>query len=249
VADPPTSSQQPVPEEPEVDPEVGVVIRRAVEYLEQGRRLPRPASWKELLAGMVVYLGTHWSTEDQERRPCGNCGAQAWEYGPVVAFDADPRWPPPETGVFGSYPYFQVGCRECGNTMFISERLDHVAALSRAGKWTPRSHIAMGAVGGGFIGLVPFLVVKPPLLASLAYVVALAVALYLGLTYSEAAEDIASERADSILAIKEHIDNTMLTTETPRLQAPTSARRLGSPEVPVAEQTHQEPEAPLPPPD
>jgi hypothetical protein len=66
------------------------------------------------------------------------------------------------------------------------------------------------------------------------------------LACSGAAQDVSLERADSILAIKEHIDKTMLTTETPRLQAPTSARRLGLPNA--AEQTPQELEAPLPPP-
>jgi hypothetical protein len=107
----------------------------------------------------------------------------------------------------------------------ISERLDHVAALSRAKKWELRSQVTFGALGGGFIGLVPFLAVGPPLIASAAYVAVLVVALILSLTYSGAADDVSAERADSILAIKEHIDNTMLRTDTPRLQAPT--RRLG----------------------
>lgn len=107
----------------------------------------------------------------------------------------------------------------------ISERLDHVATLSRARKWELRSQIALGALGGGFIGLVLFLALKPPLFAAVGYGVVLALALYSSLTYSAAAEDISAERADSILGIKEHIDNTMLKTDTPRLQAPT--RRLG----------------------
>jgi hypothetical protein len=120
------SLPQPEPEEPESkakeapegDPEVRVLIARALEHVGEGRRLPRPATWKELLAGMVVWLGEHWEGEDKERRPCGNCGASDWEYGPVVSFEADPRWPAGEGD--GSYPYFQIGCRKCGNTIFVN---------------------------------------------------------------------------------------------------------------------------------
>jgi hypothetical protein len=116
VADVPAEQES----EPVVDPEVRALIVRAVEYVEAGRRLPRPATWKELLAGMVVWLGEHWTDEKQERRDCVNCGENDWEFGPVVSFDADARWPPPEGGKHGSFPYFQVGCRKCGNTMFIN---------------------------------------------------------------------------------------------------------------------------------
>lgn len=117
----------------------------------------------------------------------------------------------------------------------ISERLDNVAEVSRAGKWEVRSQLALGALGAGLIGLVPFAVVDPPLIAAAGYALALAIAAYLGWTYSSAAQDISSERVDSILAIKEHIDATMLKTDTPRLQAPT--RRLGpaaTQELPVS---------------
>lgn len=107
----------------------------------------------------------------------------------------------------------------------ISERLDHVAAVSRARKWEVRSQLALGALGAGLIGVVPFAAIEPPLIAAACYGLALAVALYLSWTYSAAAHDVSDERVDSILAIKEHIDNTMLKTDTPRLQAPT--RRLG----------------------
>ena len=107
----------------------------------------------------------------------------------------------------------------------VSERLDHVAAMSRAKKWELRSQVTLGALGGGAVGLIPFLALGPPVVASAGYVAVLVVALILSLLYSDAAEDIAAERADSILAVKEHIDKTMLKTDTPRLQAPT--RRLG----------------------
>ena len=118
-----TPDEQPedgTPSAPEPDPETRALVARALEYVESGRRLPRPATWNELLAGMVVWLGEHWSDESKERRPCANCAAQDWEYGPVVVFDADERWPPPENRARGSYPYFQVGCRSCGNTLFIN---------------------------------------------------------------------------------------------------------------------------------
>ena len=118
----------------------------------------------------------------------------------------------------------------------ISERLDHVAAVSRARKWEVRSQLALGALGAGLIGVVPFTTTSPSLIASILYGLVLAGALYLSWTYSKAAEDVGAERVDSILAIKEHIDTTMLKTDTPRLQAPT--RRLG----PAA--TPQEPTAP-----
>ena len=107
----------------------------------------------------------------------------------------------------------------------ISERLDHVAAVSRARRWEVRSQLALGALGAGLIGAVPFATAKPSLIAAVFYGLALAAAFYLSWTYSAAARDISAERVDSILAIKEHIDNTMLKTDTPRLQAPT--RRLG----------------------
>lgn len=124
----------------------------------------------------------------------------------------------------------------------VSERLDHILAVPRARKWELRSQVVLGAVGGGFIGLIPFVALGPPLIAWGAYVVALVVALYFGLTYSDAANDVAAERADSILAIKEHIDKNMLTTEAARLQAPTPTRRLepagpapaGAPPSPLA---------------
>jgi hypothetical protein len=109
----------------------------------------------------------------------------------------------------------------------ISERLDHVAATSRAPKWERRYQMALGATGAGIIGLIPFLVSRPSLIAEGIYAAVLAVALFLSRQYSNAARDVSAERADSVLAIKEHIDNTMLTTETPRLQAPTTARRIG----------------------
>lgn len=114
----------------------------------------------------------------------------------------------------------------------ISERLDHVAALSRAEKWGVRSQYLIGGLGGGTIGFVPFIASGPALTFIVGYLVALVVVLLLGILHWEAATDIAAERADSILAIKEHIDNTMLTTETPRLQAPARARRVAPPAVP-----------------
>lgn len=113
----------------------------------------------------------------------------------------------------------------------VSERLDHVAATSRAKKWELRSQVAFGALGGGGVGLIPFLAVRPPAVASAAYVAVLVVVLLLSLNYSNAAEDVAAERADSILAIKEHIDNTMLETGTPRLHAPTRRLAPGPPDA------------------
>ena len=127
----------------------------------------------------------------------------------------------------------------------ISERLDHVAAVSRARKWEVRSQLSLGALGAGLIGVVPFATAKPSLVAAIVYGLALATALYLSWTYSSAAKDVSAERVDSVLAIKEHIDNTMLKTNTPRLQAPT--RRLGPGSS--APGPHAHPEAPLPQPD
>jgi hypothetical protein len=108
----------------------------------------------------------------------------------------------------------------------LSERLDNVAALSRAEKWGVRYQLLVGAMVGGVVGFVPFIASGPSLGYVVAYVVVLAVALLVTGLHREATKDIAAERADSILAIKEHIDKTMLTTETARLQAPNAARRL-----------------------
>jgi hypothetical protein len=122
----------------------------------------------------------------------------------------------------------------------ISERLDHVAAVSRAQRWGVRSQLLFGGLAGGVIGFIPFIASGPGLPFVIAYLVALAAALILAALHRDAATDIAAERADSILAIKEHIDNTMLRTETPRLQAPT--RRLG----PGSSPPESSPESPSP---
>ena len=118
-----TSDPEPPPQEPPADSEARALIVRALEYVEAGRRLPRPNTWNELLAGMVVWLGEHWSDDAHVRRACGNCGSADWEVGPVVSFDSDPRWPVPPDSRHGSFPYFQVGCRSCGSTLLINALL------------------------------------------------------------------------------------------------------------------------------
>jgi hypothetical protein len=104
--------------EKESNPEAATLIERALAHVREGKHLPPPETWEEVLAGMAAWLVRKWSDEDGQR-PCGNCGSRDWEFGAVVSVDADPRWPTPE-GLSGSYPYFQVGCRECGNTLFIN---------------------------------------------------------------------------------------------------------------------------------
>jgi hypothetical protein len=127
----------------------------------------------------------------------------------------------------------------------ISERLDHVAAVSRAKKWEIRSQVTFGVVAGGVVALIPFLAAKPSLVLVVCYVAVLIVATGVSRLCWTAGTDIAGERTDSVLAIKEHIDKTMLKTETPRLQAPTDIRRLEAPVEPPL----RDPEPPLPPPD
>jgi len=126
----------------------------------------------------------------------------------------------------------------------ISERLDNVAAISRAEKWGVRYQLLIGTLVGGGVGFIPFIASGPSVVFVAAYVVVLAVALLVAWLHREAATDIAAERADSILAIKEHIDKTMLATETARLQAPTTARRVAPPAG--APERSPEPEAPSP---
>jgi hypothetical protein len=109
----------------------------------------------------------------------------------------------------------------------ISERLDRIGAQPRARRWESRSEIAMGAVFGGAVGLIPFVASEPSALAVVIYVAVVVTLLGLSQIFWKAAEDVSAERGESIKAIKEHIDNTLLTTETPRLQAPSSARRFG----------------------
>ncbi len=125
----------------------------------------------------------------------------------------------------------------------LSERLDNVTALSRSQKWGVRYQLLVGALVGGGVGFVPFIASGPSVGFVVAYVAVLAVALLVTWLHREAAIDIAAERADSIVAIKEHIDKTMLATETARLQAPTTARRLPPAGGPVQS---PEPEAPSP---
>jgi hypothetical protein len=125
----------------------------------------------------------------------------------------------------------------------ISERLDNVAAVSRAKKWEVGSQVTLGVVAGGVIALLPFFAAKPSVVLVIAYVVVLIAATGASWLCWGANSDIAEERTDSVLSIKEHIDKTMLKTETPRLQAPTDVRRL---EAPV-ERPPEEHEPPLPP--
>jgi hypothetical protein len=113
----------------------------------------------------------------------------------------------------------------------VSERLDLVAPASRARKWEIRSQVGFGAFFGGLVGIVPFLAVEPPLLAAVGYAVVLVAVLLLTLIFGDAAEDVAAERADSVLAIKEHIDNTMLRTTVARLQPPAPTRRVAGPPI------------------
>ena len=108
----------------------------------------------------------------------------------------------------------------------ISERLAHVADASRAKKWEVSAEVAFGAFGTGVLGLIPFFVSKPSLPLVVGYLLLLAEAGLFGLICWNAGKDVADERVDSVIAIKEHIDKNMLTTETARLQAPTPTRRL-----------------------
>jgi hypothetical protein len=108
------------PEPESGNPEARRLVERAFALLEEGQRLPSPATWEELLAGMAAWLVRRWSDESGVRRRCSNCGSDDWEVGPVVSLDASPRWPGPEERGHGSFPYFQIGCRACGNTIFIS---------------------------------------------------------------------------------------------------------------------------------
>ena len=71
---------------------------------------------------MVAWL-VEKRSDEEGRRPCSNCGSRDWEVGAVVSIDADPRWPVAENDRHGTYPYFQIGCRECGNTLFINALL------------------------------------------------------------------------------------------------------------------------------
>lgn len=98
--------------------EVERLVARAQEVLGAGGRLPAPTTWNELLVGIVVWLNTKW-TVNGRRPPCENCGKNDWEVGPVVSLEASERWPIPEGRSYGSFPFFQLGCKECGNTLFV----------------------------------------------------------------------------------------------------------------------------------
>ncbi len=109
----------------------------------------------------------------------------------------------------------------------ISERLDHVAAVSRAKKWEVRSEVTFGLVAAGILGAIPFGATNPSFVLIVGYVLVVAAVGIVCRLCWRAGKDVAEERADSVVAIKEHIDKTMLSTDTPLLQAPTGARRLG----------------------
>lgn len=140
--------------------------------------------------------------------------------------------PPPETRAAGEAPLVQRPYEVRAEMKVrhvelksISERLDHVAETSRAKKWELTAEVMLGAFGAGVLGLIPFFASKPSATLVVGYFLLLAAVGAIGRICWSAGKDVASERVDSILAIKEHIDKTMLRTETPRLQAPT--RRLG----------------------
>jgi hypothetical protein len=157
--------------------------------------------------------------------------------------------PEPETRAAGERPLVQrayetraeISVRHIELTS-VSERLDHVAAVSRAQRWGVRGQLLLGGGVGGVVGFVPFIASGPEVPFIVAYVVLVGAAMLLAWLHREAESDVAAERVDSVLAIKEHIDKTMLPTETPRLQAPTQARRLAAPAASLASET------PLPPP-
>jgi hypothetical protein len=94
-------------------------IERAIEHLREGK-LPAPKTWDELTTGMAVWLSQHWSDESGDTRPCACCGSQDWEYGHVVGLSSDPRWPIGPQEHYGSFPHFQLSCKDCGNTVLIN---------------------------------------------------------------------------------------------------------------------------------
>jgi hypothetical protein len=103
----------------ESDPQVRVLLKRAFDCFAKGEKLPPPATWQELLVGMVVWLAEKWS-DDEGHRPCSNCGSRDWEVGSVVSLEANPRWPAPEGREHGTFPHFQVSCRDCGNVILVN---------------------------------------------------------------------------------------------------------------------------------
>jgi hypothetical protein len=105
--------------EEEPDPQARALLQRAFECVAKGERLPPPATWQELLVGMVAWFVEKWS-DDEGRRPCANCGSRDWDVGPVVSFQGSPRWPVPEGRTPGTFPHFQSSCRACGNTIFVN---------------------------------------------------------------------------------------------------------------------------------
>lgn len=162
-----------------------------------------------------------------------------------------PPVPPfPETGPAGEAPLverpYEVRAEIKVRHMelkSISERLDHVANASRAKKWEVSAEVALGVFGAGVLGLIPVFASEPSVALIVGYLLLVVGAGIFGLICLQAGKDVADERVDSILAIKEHIDNTLVKTDTPRLQAPT--RRLG----PAAAPLEVSVEAPSPPPD
>jgi hypothetical protein len=88
----------------------------------------------------------------------------------------------------------------------ISERLDHVAAVSRAKKWEVGSQVTFGVVAGGVVALLPFLAARPSLVLVIGYFAVLIAAAGASRLCWTASADIAGERTDSVLSIKEHID-------------------------------------------
>ena len=93
--------------------------REAVKAITAGERLPAPKTWDELVRGVAVWLAIRWKDEEGTRHRCSVCGEDEWEWGPVVSFASDERWPTPPRG-HGSFPYVQIGCQACGNTLLLN---------------------------------------------------------------------------------------------------------------------------------
>lgn len=113
-------SEGPKSEDTDLD-ERNRLMERARRVFERGERLPPPKTWREYLVGVVVWVVTRWHSAPGKVGDyrCPVCSSTDWVLGQAVGLGSDSRWPPPVNGRYGSFPYAQIECTQCGQMQLL----------------------------------------------------------------------------------------------------------------------------------
>jgi hypothetical protein len=80
---------------------------------------PAPKTWDELVEGVTAFFTERWKTPDGRMRACAYCGNRDWQLGQVLGLPASERWPVPPGQQPASFPFLQVACKMCGQTVLV----------------------------------------------------------------------------------------------------------------------------------